>query len=164
MESFHNVCVYVIKWNEVTQLCLILCNPINCKLSGSSIHRIFQARVLERVAIIHDNMWSYTWDIYHIYIIYIYDIIIKLYTLNILQFCHLYLNKTKRKNKNEKNKDPNQFLKRKTPVSKMKIILELLIRHCRKKKLVDLKTAIETIQNETHRERKIFLINSTSMS
>lgn len=40
---------------------------------------------------------------------------------------------------------------------KMKIILELLIRHCRKKKrLVDLKTAIETIQNETHREKNNF--------
>ena len=40
----------------------------------------------------------------------------------------------------------------------MKIILELLIRHCRKKKkrLVDLKTAIETIQNETHREKNNF--------
>lgn len=68
----------------------------------------------------------------------------------------MYLNKTKRKNKNEKNKDPNQFLKRKTPVSKMKIVLELLIRHCREKKLVHLKTAIKTIQNETHREKNFF--------
>ena len=33
------------------QLCLILCNPMNYSLPGSSIHEIFQARVLEWVAI-----------------------------------------------------------------------------------------------------------------
>ena len=35
----------------VTQLCLTLCNPMDCRLPGSSVHRIFQARVLEWVAI-----------------------------------------------------------------------------------------------------------------
>ena len=35
----------------VTQSCLTLCNPMDCKLPGFSIHRIFQARVLEWVAI-----------------------------------------------------------------------------------------------------------------
>ena len=37
--------------SEVTQLCLTLCNPVDCSLPGSSIHGIFQARVLEWVAI-----------------------------------------------------------------------------------------------------------------
>ena len=39
-----------IKWSEVSQLCPTLCNPVNCRLPGSSIHGIFQARVLEWVA------------------------------------------------------------------------------------------------------------------
>ena len=33
--------------NEVTQSCLTLSNPMGCSLPGSSIHGIFQARVLE---------------------------------------------------------------------------------------------------------------------
>ena len=33
------------------QSCLTLCNPMDCSLPGSSVHRIFQARVLEWVAI-----------------------------------------------------------------------------------------------------------------
>ena len=36
---------------EVAQSCLTLCNPTNCSLPGSSIHGIFQTRVLEWVAI-----------------------------------------------------------------------------------------------------------------
>ena len=37
--------------NEVAQLCLTLSDPMACRLPGSSIHEIFQARVLEWVAI-----------------------------------------------------------------------------------------------------------------
>ena len=37
--------------NEVVQSCLTLCNPMDCSLQGSSIHGIFQARVLEWVVI-----------------------------------------------------------------------------------------------------------------
>ena len=37
--------------SEVTQSCLNLCDPLNCSLPGSSVHRIFQARVLEWGAI-----------------------------------------------------------------------------------------------------------------
>ena len=36
---------------EVTQLCLTLSNPMDCSLPHSSVHGIFQARVLELVAI-----------------------------------------------------------------------------------------------------------------
>ena len=37
--------------SEVTQLCPILCNPMDCSPPGSSIHGIFQARVLEWIVI-----------------------------------------------------------------------------------------------------------------
>ena len=39
------------KWSEVAQLCLTLCDPMDCSLSGSSVHGIFQARVLDCTAI-----------------------------------------------------------------------------------------------------------------
>ena len=34
----------------VTQSCLTLCDPMDCSLPGSSVHAIFQARILEWVA------------------------------------------------------------------------------------------------------------------
>ena len=37
--------------SEVVQSCLTLCDPTDCSLPGSSIHGIFQARVLDWVAI-----------------------------------------------------------------------------------------------------------------
>ena len=37
--------------SEVTRLCPTLCDPVDCSLPGSSIHGIFQARVLEWTAI-----------------------------------------------------------------------------------------------------------------
>ena len=43
-------CLY--EWvSEVAQSCLTLCDPMGCSLPGSFIHGIFQARVLEWVAI-----------------------------------------------------------------------------------------------------------------
>ena len=39
------------KESEVTQLCPTLCDPMDYSLLGSSVHGIFQARVLEWVAI-----------------------------------------------------------------------------------------------------------------
>ena len=39
------------KESEVAQSCLTLSNPMDCSLPGSSVHGIFQARVLEWVAI-----------------------------------------------------------------------------------------------------------------
>ena len=38
-------------WSEVAQSCPTLCDPMDYSLPGFSIHRIFQARVLEWVAI-----------------------------------------------------------------------------------------------------------------
>ena len=40
-----------ITWREVAQSCLTLCNPMDCSLPGSSVHGIFQAIVLEWIAI-----------------------------------------------------------------------------------------------------------------
>ena len=37
--------------SEVAQSCLTLCDPMDCSLPGSSVHGIFQARVLKLVAI-----------------------------------------------------------------------------------------------------------------
>ena len=37
--------------SEVAQSCLTLCNPMDCNLPGSFVHGIFQARILEWVAI-----------------------------------------------------------------------------------------------------------------
>ena len=44
-------CMKVKSENEVTQLCLTLSELMNCSLPGSSVHGIFQARVLEWGAI-----------------------------------------------------------------------------------------------------------------
>ena len=47
-------CVYIYESeseNEVTQSCPTLCDPMDCSLPGSSVHGIFQAIVLEWVAI-----------------------------------------------------------------------------------------------------------------
>ena len=40
-------CMKVKSESEVAQSCLTLRNPMDCSLPGSSIHGIFQARVLE---------------------------------------------------------------------------------------------------------------------
>ena len=40
-----------VQFSSVTQLCPTLCKHINCSPPGSSVHGIFQARILEWVAI-----------------------------------------------------------------------------------------------------------------
>ena len=42
--------------SEVAQSCPTLCNPMDCSLTGSSIHGIFQARILEWFAISFSRM------------------------------------------------------------------------------------------------------------
>ena len=39
------------KWSKVAQSCLTLYNPMDCSLPGSCVHGIFQATVLEWIAI-----------------------------------------------------------------------------------------------------------------
>ena len=56
--------VWVSEWvSEVAQLCVPLCNPMDCSLPGSSIHVIFQARILEWVAIsfCRRSSWPRDW-------------------------------------------------------------------------------------------------------
>ena len=43
--------------SEVAQLCPTLCNPMDCSPPGFSVHGIFQARVLECVAITDSNLF-----------------------------------------------------------------------------------------------------------
>ena len=55
------ICCYILyKWSEVAQLCPTLCDSMNCSLPGSSIHGIFQARVLEWGAIAFPTKWYYS--------------------------------------------------------------------------------------------------------
>ena len=42
--------------SEVAQLCLTLCDPMDCSLPGSSVHGIFQAGVLEGGAIAYSRL------------------------------------------------------------------------------------------------------------
>ena len=42
---------FLVKWSEVVQSCPTLCDPVDCSLPGSFLHRILQARILEWVAI-----------------------------------------------------------------------------------------------------------------
>ena len=44
-------CHFLLHESEVAQLCPTLSNPMDCSPPGSSVHGIFQARVLEWVAI-----------------------------------------------------------------------------------------------------------------
>ena len=46
-----------------TQLCLILCDTVDCSLPGSSVHGILQARVLEWVTIpfFRGSSWPKVW-------------------------------------------------------------------------------------------------------
>ena len=48
---------------EVAQSCPTLCHPMDCSLPGSSVHGIFQARILEWVAISFSrrSSWPRNW-------------------------------------------------------------------------------------------------------
>ena len=46
--------------SEVAQSCPTLCDPMNYSLPGSSVHGIFQARILEWVAISYSMLLSFT--------------------------------------------------------------------------------------------------------
>ena len=48
--TFSHLGIHV-RVRPVAHLCLTLCDPVDCSLPGSSVHGIFQARILEWVAI-----------------------------------------------------------------------------------------------------------------
>ena len=50
-ELFVSLCCTMYVLCSAVQLCLTLCNPSDCSPPGSSVHGIFQARILEWVAI-----------------------------------------------------------------------------------------------------------------
>ena len=52
-------CMKVKSEREVAQSCPTLSDPMDCSLSGSSIHGIFQARVLEWGAIAFSKAWKW---------------------------------------------------------------------------------------------------------
>ena len=53
--------------SEVTQLCPTLSNPMDCGPPGSSVHGIFQARVLEWGAVAFSDMYIYIIQIFSMY-------------------------------------------------------------------------------------------------
>ena len=61
-----------ILWNtacmhaKLLQLCLTLCNPMDCSPPGSSVHRILQARILEWVVMPSSRLFSPPRDQTHI--------------------------------------------------------------------------------------------------
>ena len=55
-------CMKVKSESEVSQSCLTLSNPMDCNLPGSSIHGVFQARVLEWGAIAFSD-YRHSWII-----------------------------------------------------------------------------------------------------
>ena len=54
-------CMKVKSESEVAQLCPTLQNPMDCSAPGTSIHGIFQARVLEWVAIAFSGLMLLGW-------------------------------------------------------------------------------------------------------
>ena len=51
LQNIHFVFNSTLKWSEVTQLCPTLCDPVDCSPTGSSVHGLLQARILEWAAI-----------------------------------------------------------------------------------------------------------------
>ena len=61
----NNLAIEPIKWvksSEVAQSCRTLCDPMDWSLSGSSIHGILQARILEWVAVSFSRGYSWPRD------------------------------------------------------------------------------------------------------
>ena len=50
-EELKSLSLYEVKQSEVTQSCPTLSDSMDCSLPGSSVHGIFQARILEWGAI-----------------------------------------------------------------------------------------------------------------
>jgi len=60
-------CIKVKSESEVAQSCPTLSNPMDCSLPGSSIHGIFQARVLEWGARKKSKRALIDGEIYHVH-------------------------------------------------------------------------------------------------
>ena len=53
--------------SEVAQSCPTLSDPMDCSLIGSSVHGIFQARVLEWGAIAFSDIYNIVYIVYSMY-------------------------------------------------------------------------------------------------
>ena len=51
-------CEYIVAAAQSLQSCLTLCDPMDCKVSGSSVHVILQAKILEWVAMLFSRRFS----------------------------------------------------------------------------------------------------------
>ena len=51
-------CMKVKSESEVTQSCPTLSDTMDCSLPGSSVHGVFQARVLEWVLLLNTGVWA----------------------------------------------------------------------------------------------------------
>ena len=60
--SFICLCLSLYLLYIIAQSCLTLCDPMDCSLPSSSVHGIFQARILEWVAIYFSRRSSQTRD------------------------------------------------------------------------------------------------------
>ena len=76
-------CVKVRSESEVVQSCLTLSDPMDCSLPGSSVHRIFQARVLE-----WGSIALYYIFICFIFILFYFLIFFFFYFTILYWFCH----------------------------------------------------------------------------
>ena len=73
-------CIKVKSESEVTQSCPTLRDPVDCILPGSSVHGIFQARVLEWAAVAFSSflarksnfLFYFIFDVFTYFILFIY--------------------------------------------------------------------------------------------
>ena len=57
--------LFILYWGVLAkslQLCLTLCDPMDCSCPGSSVHGILQARILEWIVISSSRESSQSWD------------------------------------------------------------------------------------------------------
>ena len=76
-------CIKVKSESEVAQSCPTLSDPMDCSLPGSSVHGIFQARVLEWVAL-------NTWEVLKMIIESMDNYLVEFFPLNFLFPCSMW--------------------------------------------------------------------------
>ena len=79
-------CMKVKSESEVAQSCLSFSDPMDCSLPGSSVHGIFQARVLEWGAIAFSKKWATIVIFYNLESLDLLTIILNLIGLDFLTY------------------------------------------------------------------------------
>ena len=57
---------FVCMYDQLLQLCLTLCNPMDCSPPGSSVHGILQAKILEWISMLSSRESSLSRDHTHV--------------------------------------------------------------------------------------------------